>query len=145
MQAVNAKLKEIEGAGAQLVVLSPEIAEKAKETAEKNDAAFLILQDTDNNVAREYGLVFKLDDPIVPIYRDMLKLNEFNGNDKMELPLTATYVVDKSGVIQYAFIDADYTKRAEPTEVVAAVKAVAANDSAAKASAGSDKKGSDTK
>lgn len=126
MQAVNAKLKEIEGAGAQLVVLSPEIAEKAKETATKNDAAFVILQDTDNGVADDYGLVFKLDDPIVPLYRDMLKINESNGNDKMELPLTATYVIDQDGIIRYAFIDADYTKRAEPSEVVAAVKAVAA-------------------
>lgn len=128
MQAVNAKLKEIEGAGAQLVVLSPEIAEKAKETATKNDAAFVILQDTDNGVADDYGLVFKLDDPIVPLYRDMLKINESNGNDKMELPLTATYVIDQDGIIRYAFIDADYTKRAEPSEVVAAVKAVAAKD-----------------
>lgn len=140
MQAVNAKLKEIQGAGAQLVVLSPEIAEKAKETAAKNDAAFLILQDTDNGVARQYGLVFKLDDPIVPIYRDMLKLNEFNGNDKMELPLTATYVVDTQGVIRYAFIDADYTKRAEPSEVVAAVKAVAAKDAGDGDGDGSGKK-----
>jgi len=126
LQAVNAKLKEIEGAGAQLVVLSPEIAEKAKETAAKNEAAFVTLQDKDNAVAREYGLVFKLDEGIVPLYRDKLKINEFNGNDKMELPLTATYVVDKTGTIQFAFADADYTKRAEPSEVVSVVKAVAA-------------------
>lgn len=124
MQAVNAKLKEIKGAGAQLVVLSPEIAEKAKETAEKNKSTFVTLQDIDNKVARQYGLVFQLTEDIAPFYRDKLKINEFNGNDKMELPLTATYVVDKGGIIQYDFVDADYAKRAEPSAVVAAVKAL---------------------
>ena len=126
LQAMNAKLKEIQGAGAQLVVLSPEIAEKAKETAAKTGAAFVAFQDTDSAVAREYGLVYQLDEAIVPMYRDRLKLNEFNGNEKMELPLAATYVIDKDGVIRYAFLDADYKKRAEPSEVVAAVKALGA-------------------
>ena len=77
LQAMNAKLKEIEGAGAKLVVLSPEIAEKAKETAAKSGAPFVTLQDTGNAVAREYGLVYQLDEALVPIYRDKLKLNEY--------------------------------------------------------------------
>ena len=136
---MNAKLKELEGAGAQLVVLSPEIAEKAKETAEKNGAAFVTLQDTDNKVARKYGLVYQLDEGIVPLYRDKLKINEANGNDKMELPLAATYVVDKGGVIQYAFLDADYTKRAEPSDVVAAVKSLG-GEAGSGSKAGSEKK-----
>ena len=123
---MNAKLKEIQGAGAQLVVLSPEIAEKAKETAAKTGAAFVAFQDTESAVAREYGLVYQLDEAIVPMYRDRLKLNEVNGNEKMELPLAATHVIDKDGVIRYAFLDADYKKRAEPSEVVAAVKALGA-------------------
>ncbi len=128
MQAVDAKLKEIQGAGAQLVVLSPEIAEKAKETAEKNKSTFATLQDINNKVARDYGLVFQLHEGIVPLYRDMLKMNEFNGNDDMELPLAATYIIDRQGTIQYAFIDADYTKRPEPSDVVAAVKAIAGKE-----------------
>ena len=64
-------------------------------------------------------------EPIVPIYRDKLKLPSFNGNDKMQLPLAATYVINKSGKITYAFLDADYKKRAEPSDVVQAVKAAA--------------------
>ena len=58
-------------------------------------------------------------------YRNKLKLTEHNGSDKMQLPLAATYVIDKSGKITYAFLDADYKKRAEPADVVAAVKAIA--------------------
>ena len=65
-------------------------------------------------------------EPIVATYRDKIKLPSFNGTDKMQLPLAATYVIDTSGKITYAFLDADYKKRAEPSEVIAAVKRVSA-------------------
>ena len=58
----------------------------------------------------------------MPVYRDMLKITESNGNDSMELPLAATYVIDTGGVIRYAFLDADYTQRADPDEVVSEVE-----------------------
>ena len=83
------------------------------------------LHDKGNELARKYGIVFQLPAPIVPAYRDRLKLPEYNGNDVMELPLPATYVINKSGKITYAFLDADYKKRAEPAEVIEAVKAAA--------------------
>ena len=41
-----------------------------------------------------------------------------NGTERVELPIPATYVVDREGVIQYAFVDADYTKRAEPEKIL---------------------------
>ena len=122
---MNKKLTAFEKQNAQLVVLTPEIAFKAEETTTKNGSQFLVLLDEDLETARQYGLVFKLDEPIVPIYRDMLKIVEYNGNDSMELPLPATYVIDNGGVIRYAFLDADYTQRADPDEVVAEVEKLA--------------------
>lgn len=76
----------------------------------------------ESELAKQYGILFELPEPIVEIYRDKLKLGSYN--DKMELPLSATYVIDKSGTITYAFLDADYKKRAEPVEVIAAVKSL---------------------
>ncbi|MCC9606103.1 AhpC/TSA family protein [Blastopirellula sp. JC732] len=125
LRAMQKELKAIEGAGAKLIVLTPELPEKAKETAEANDVDFVALYDKENGLARKYGLVFALPDPILPLYRDRLKLAEVNGSDAMELPLSATYVIDTKGKIRYAFLDADYTQRAEPADVVAAVKQVA--------------------
>lgn len=40
-----------------------------------------------------------------------------------EHPLPATFVIDRSGVIRYAHIDPDYTQRAEPSDVLQAVRA----------------------
>ena len=38
-----------------------------------------------------------------------------------ELPLAATYVIDTGGVIRFAFLDADYSRRAKPQAVIEAL------------------------
>jgi len=54
-----------------------------------------------------------------PIYKNFgIDLAEYNGNDSFTLPITAAYIVDTDGVIVYSFVDADYTKRVEPDEIV---------------------------
>ena len=127
LRAMQQSLDELENAGARLVVLTPELPEKAKETAAANNLEIVALHDKESTLARQYGILFQLPESIVPIYRDKLKLGSYNGNDKMELPLSATYVIDKSGKITFAFLDADYKNRAEPTDVIAAVKLAAEN------------------
>ncbi len=125
LRAMQQSMDNIDDAGAKLVVLTPELPEKAKETAEANDLDIVALHDRGNALARKYGLVFQLPEAIIPAYRDKLKLPEYNGDDAMELPLAATYVIDQAGRITYAFLDADYKKRAEPADVIQAVKAAA--------------------
>lgn len=84
---------------------------------------FEILSDIGNKVARKYGLVFTLSEKLRPIYQQFgISIPEYNGDESYELPIPATYVVDTKGAIVYSFVDADYTKRAEPSEVIAAVK-----------------------
>ena len=121
LRAMQQRLNEIENSGARLIVLTPELPEKAKETAEANNIDMVALHDRENRLADAYGIMFDLPAPIVPIYRDKLKMCTYNGCDKMQLPLAATFVIDQSGTITYAFLDADYKKRAEPDDVVAAV------------------------
>jgi peroxiredoxin len=42
-----------------------------------------------------------------------------NGSEVWELPVPATYVIDRDGVIRYAFVDLNHRARAEPADVVA--------------------------
>ena len=76
-----------------------------------------------NQVAQQFGLVFKLPMTLRPIYAGFgIDLVAYNGNDQFELPIPATYVVQPNGEIVYAFADIDYTKRAEPRDVVNALQ-----------------------
>ncbi len=124
LRAMQKDLDKLGDLGAKLVVLTPELPEKAKQTAESNDLNIVALHDQNNALAKKYGIVFQLPEAIVPLYRDRLKLAEYNGTEAMELPLSATYVIDSTGVIRYAFLDADYTKRAEPSEIINALKKI---------------------
>ena len=47
-----------------------------------------------------------------------------------ELPLAASYVAGRDGVIAYAFADADWARRAEPEDLVGAVRALSAPQAA---------------
>ncbi len=122
LRAMQKQLSAIENAGARLVVLTPELPEKAKETAAASNLSMVALHDKDNQLARKYGVVFSLPETIVPIFKE--KLSTFNGSKATELPLPATYVIDTDGKITYAYLNADYTKRAEPAEVIAAVESL---------------------
>lgn len=89
------------------------------DTAEKQELEFEVLSDLNNGVARKYGVVFKPTDEVAAIYEEKFGLSDYNGNQSAELPLAATYVIDTDGEIVYAFLDADYRNRAEPSEITA--------------------------
>jgi peroxiredoxin len=119
MQALQSALPEIERAGARLIAIAPELPEHAGQIREKGNLTFPLLHDWQNGVAREYGLVFSLPESIRPIYENFgIDLAASQGNDRFELPMPATYIVGRDGVVAHAFVDVDYTKRMEPSEIV---------------------------
>lgn len=126
LAAMQEKLPDFKKAGAQLVALTPELPDKSLDTQQKNELEFTVLTDLNHGVARDYGLVFKLTPKVRELYKGFFDLNEFNGKDagNEDLPLAATYVIDGAGVVRWAFLDADYRKRAEPADVLEAVRAL---------------------
>ena len=124
LAALQAKLPEIKAAGARLVALTPELPDKSLSTKEKNALTFDVLTDLNHAVARQYGIVFDLTPEVRDLYKKHFDLAEFNGADAGAgtLPLAATYIIGTDGVIRSVFVDADYRKRAEPADIVAALE-----------------------
>ena len=111
------------------MAISPQLPDKSKGTADKDEVEFDVLSDVGNAVARQFGLLFTMPEK----YREMgkkfgLDLAEVNGDRSYELPLTATYIIAREGTIAYAFIDTDYTRRMEPDDIVRELKKLAAKD-----------------
>lgn len=119
MKALGAVLPEIRRLGATLVGMAPELPDKALETSAKNGVDFPILSDVGNRVAERLGLVFTLPEALRPVYeRFGLDIPARNGDRTFRLPMPATYVVDRDGTIVHAFVNADYTRRQEPSEIL---------------------------
>ena len=119
-------LPQIEELGARLIAVSPELPDKALATAEKGQLKFTVISDLNLKVATEYGLVFELTPEVTELYAAFFSMKEYNGAEAStnELPLAATYVIAPDGKIVYAFLHADYTKRAEPREILAALDGI---------------------
>ena len=116
-------ISEIKSLGATLVAISPQVPEKSLATAEENKVSFEVLSDVGNKVARQFGLVFTLPEGLRTIYKQFgADVAAANGDERYELPLAATYVIGVDGIIRYAFVDTDYTKRLEPEEIVKILK-----------------------
>jgi peroxiredoxin len=108
------------------VAITPELPDHTLSTVEKNQLTFEVLSDVDNKVARRWGLVFELPQNLHAFYSNpRIDLPKTQGNNRFELPIPGTFVVDRQGRIVKAFLDPDYTRRLEPSEVVAAVQQLA--------------------
>ena len=118
LQHIQRKLSEINQAGGQVIAISPELPDKTMTTKEKQMLEFQVLSDVSNRVADQYKLAYTVPSYVVDHYDLSSKLNTHNGDDENRLPLAVTYVIDRSGVVQYAFLDADYKNRATPEEII---------------------------
>jgi peroxiredoxin len=125
LRGLQRRLAEIRELGATLVAISPEMPDSALTTVEKNELTFPVLSDAANRVARVFGIVHSIDPAVVGFQRrNGVDVAAANGADIAEVPVPATYVADRRGVVRFAAVDPDYTRRAEPDEVIAALRAL---------------------
>jgi peroxiredoxin len=123
LRALQKALPEFQKAGAQLVAISPQTPDSSLSTQQKDELQFQVLSDRHNAVARQFGLVFTLPEEIRTIYKRFgHDLAARNGDDSFELPFPATYVIGQDRIIRFAFVNVDYTKRAEPADILAVLR-----------------------
>lgn len=120
LRGLQRVLPTIVQVGASLVAISPQLPDNSLSTEEKNQLTFPVLSDIGNIVAKRFGIVFTLPTALVHANRTMGRdLVEINGEaGAAQLPMPATFVLDKSGVIRLAFVEEDWSKRLDPDIVV---------------------------
>lgn len=123
LRALQQTLPHIEQQGARLVAVTPQLPDKSREQVAKDGYPFEILSDLDDQVMKQYGLYFEVPVDLSELYKRLsLDLAEYNGEGRYVLPVPATFVIDRDGVVRAAFADVDYRKRMEPAAILAALK-----------------------
>jgi len=113
-------VSEIKSAGANLVVISPQLPEKSAELIAQNGFNYPILYDVENEVANKYGIAFTMAEPLRPIHKAFeMDIPAHNGNESFGLPVPATFVVNQNNEITYAVVNPNWMERAEPDEYLA--------------------------
>ncbi len=112
MEAMNLVVPHIEEAGATLVAISPQTVKQAFFMHDQHKLRFPLLSDAGNKIARQFGLTYRVPAMQEAIYRRaFVNLPFTNGDDSWELPIPATYILDRDGTILYASANEDYTEQ----------------------------------
>ncbi len=120
LAALRGALSEFARKGARVVSIMPEAQTYISEMDDRDD--FTILSDIDNGYALELGLAIWLGDDIRKLYlQHGLELQKYNGNDTWFLPIPATFVVGKDGIIIDRFVDPDFRNRMEIASILSAL------------------------
>ena len=123
MEAMNLIASEIEQEGATLAAISPQTVKQSFFMHDQHKLRFPLLADAGNQVARKFGLTYRVPDYQQAIYRRALVNLPFtNGDESWELPIPATFILDQDGTVLYASANEDYTERPEPMDIVQAVQ-----------------------
>lgn len=70
-------------------------------------------------MARKFSLVYRVPEYQQEIYqRAFVNLPFINGDPSWELPVPATYILDRHGMVLFANVNPDYTERPEPTDLL---------------------------
>jgi peroxiredoxin len=123
LRALQASLPEFVRAGASLIAISPQAPDHALSLTEKHELAFPVFSDVDQSVSEAFHVRFDLSGEL-----EDLQVNVFqndpaaqNADGRRSLPVASTFVVDSDHVIRFSSLDADWRRRVEPAEVLAAI------------------------
>lgn len=119
------KMPELQEAGGTFVAITAEDPDHATDTIAKHDLTFSVYSDSTMAAAKAYNVFFEVDDATKNKYKLFgIDLAKINGNKQWTLPAPGTFVIDNNGIVRYAWAKWDYKQRADPDEVIAAVRAL---------------------
>jgi peroxiredoxin len=136
MEEMNAIVPQLQELGASLVGISPQTVHQSYLMADQHKLQFPLLSDSGNQVAKQFGLVYRVPEYQQEVYdRAFVNLPFVNGDASWELPIPATYILDADhsdtgrgvahsdatkpqNTVLYASADPDYTDRPEPADIL---------------------------
>jgi peroxiredoxin len=119
LEAMNAIRLRIRELGSSLVAISPQTVHQCFLMADQHQLGFPLLHDSGNSLAREFGLAYRVPEYQREIYQKVfVNLPFVNGDPNWELPIPATYILDRDATVLYAAAIPDYTERPEPEDLL---------------------------
>lgn len=117
---------DVAAMGAHLVAIVPDRQEYTAKLRAEARARFPILTDIDNGYAMSLELAFWVGEEMEHHMRKRdVDLDSSQGNESWFVPVPATFVVDRDGIIVARHVDPDYRKRMEIEAVLGALRATA--------------------
>ncbi|MBK7474708.1 MAG: AhpC/TSA family protein [Haliscomenobacter sp.] len=113
-------LHMIISAGGQVLAVTPETNDNIQNTLAKSKVGLKVMSDRDEKVMDAYGVKFR----VTKGYQNRIKLGLGddiainNGQEEANLPVPATYIIGRDGIIRFRQFDLDYRVRASIQDMI---------------------------
>lgn len=125
LNALQRGLMHFKKYNASLIAVTPQRPDKSKEQIKKAEYIFEVLSDLDSSVMKSYNLYFEVPRELHELYKNRfgLDITDYNGKDRLGLPVPGTFVIGQDGIILSAYAKTDYKMRMEPEDILEVLKA----------------------
>jgi peroxiredoxin len=105
---------------ASMILIHPQHDDVSQKVAVPPDAGFDVCSDPEQRVMAAFDVRFALDPGIRDLYQNVfgLDLERLNASGQWNLPVPATFIIDRDGIIKGRQFSHDFTVRVEPTYIV---------------------------
>ena len=120
LQQLQSRLEDVKKYGASLVAVSVDKIDKAAEAVEGNDLEFEIISNPEGDILEAYDLIYKVPDELNKKYKEQynIDLEAASGRTDHVIAIPATYIINISGTIVFAYANEDYKIRTSVEEIL---------------------------
>jgi peroxiredoxin len=120
LSTIQDSLSLLTDKGATVIAVSPEKPEYLDKMKQKTGARFRLLYDDAYKIADAYDVTFTPPAATLFMYNTVLNahLKESHSDDSQRLPIPATYIINKKGIIVWRQFDPDYHKRSTVKDII---------------------------
>jgi len=100
--------------GFNFVAITPESIENVEQTVKLHNLTYTVIYDCQEKIMADYGVMFS----VTKDYQERLlksasiDIAKNNGREEAHLPVPATYIINRDGIIVAVWFDPDYKNRA---------------------------------
>jgi len=124
LRSFQERLGDFQKLGATVLAVSVDQQEYGIKIVQKEALGFDVISDPGSEILREYNVVFQVPDDLAQKYLDeyQIDLQAHSGRKDHVIAVPATYVIDMTGKIIFAYANTDYKTRTKPEEVLEVLK-----------------------
>lgn len=123
MSALQDSLSLINDKGAKVIAITPEKSEEIDKTVEKTGLNFSVVYDENHQIMDAYDVTFTMSKSKFTAYKTYgININKASGNEDRALPVPATYIISKDGLVIDRHFEQDYKSRMSVKNILKALK-----------------------
>jgi peroxiredoxin len=123
LRALQTAVPRFKAHAASVIAISPQAPDRSLTLTEKHALEFDVLSDVEQSVIRAYRLQFTFPADMKDLYLNTFHndLSTQTADGSWALPIPATFVIDRTGIIRARHVSVDYRTRMDPDDIETAL------------------------